>query len=154
VNPYTPAKVTACLEKMAPYRTIYTVRNADDCIAAVTLFEKDKIINTYGFGIDFERAKKNRAYFNLLYYNTIKEMIARKAGYFNFNPLAYKVKESRGCDLVQQFMYARVLKGRLWMKPWLALVDRRYRNKFQKFYAQAHAVHASSGESRAQAGLD
>lgn len=139
----TPEKVKACLEKMTPYSTFYSVSNADECIAVITLFEKDRIINTYAFGIELDRARKYRVYFNLLYYNTIKEMIGRKARYSNFNAMAYKVKESRGCELVQQSMYVKVLKGRFWMVPWLALLDKQYRNKFQQFYTHEHAAYST-----------
>jgi predicted N-acyltransferase len=144
---YTADKIKTCLKKMAPYSTVYSVGSADEQIAVVTLFEKDGIINTYAFGIDFDRAQKNRAYFNLLYYNTIQEMIVRKARCMNFNPMAYKVKESRGCALTKQYMYVRVLKGRFWLMPWLTLLDRQYRHKFEMFYAHAQAAYRSAGRN-------
>jgi predicted N-acyltransferase len=146
---YTADKIRTCLKKMAPYSTVYSVGSADEQIAVVTLFEKDGLINTYAFGIDLERAHKNMAYFNLFYYNTIQEMIVRKARYMNFNPMAYKVKESRGCDLTQQYMYVRVLKGRFWLMPWLTLLDRQYRHKFETLYARAQAAYRSAGRNDA-----
>lgn len=130
----TPQAVALCFEKMTPYRTHYFVKSDDECIGALTIFEKDNLVNTYGFGLDFDKARVSRTYFSLLYYSTIREMVERKAAYINFNQMAYKVKEARGCELVRQYMYIKVLKGRAWMKPWLRILDWRYQEKFRNEY--------------------
>jgi hypothetical protein len=84
--------------------------------------------------LDFAKTRTSRTYFNLLYYHSIREMIARRAPHINFNQMAYKVKESRGCRLVPQYMFVKVLHGRRWMRLWLRLLDLRYRQKFAREY--------------------
>jgi hypothetical protein len=133
-----------CFHHMRPYRKHYAVSTGDAPIGCLTHFEKDRLINTYAMGLDFEKVHSSRAYFNLLYYHTIREMIVRKAPYVNFNQMAYTVKESRGCRLVPQYMYIKVWKNRAWMTLWLRLLNHRYRRKFAQEYARNKASHRRS----------
>jgi hypothetical protein len=133
--------LSACFDRMRPYRKHYGVSTRDGPIGCLSLFEKDRLINTYAMGLDFAKTRTSRTYFNLLYYHSIREMIARRAPYVNFNQTAYKVKESRGCTLVPQYMYVKVLHDRWWMALWLRLLDHRYRRKFALEYGRNLTKH-------------
>jgi hypothetical protein len=126
---------------MRPYLKHYVVSTGEGPIACLSLFEKDRLINTYALGLDFAKTRKSRTYFNLLYYHSIREMIVRRVPYINFNQTAYKVKESRGCRLVPQYMYVKALRGRRWMRLWLRLLDLQYRRKFAQEYGRDLAKH-------------
>jgi predicted N-acyltransferase len=121
-------------KKMQKYMTTFLVKSEDEIIGSLTLLEKDHIINTYALGLDYLKTNESRAYFYLLYYNTIMKMIERNVPYINFNQAAYKVKEVRGCELTKQYMLIKILKGNFWKKRWLHLVDYQYRHKFLKEY--------------------
>lgn len=133
--------LTTCFESMRPYQKHYGVTDGGGPIGCLTHFVKDRLINTYAMGMDFDKAYASRTYFNLLYYHSIQQMIAHNTPYINFNQMAYKVKESRGCMLVPQYMYVKALRNRSWMKFWLWLLDYRYRQKFRLEYGRNQASH-------------
>jgi predicted N-acyltransferase len=138
---FTKSFLSACFDHMHPYLKSYVVPTGDGPIGCLSLLEKDRLINTDALGLDFAKIRTSRTYFNLLYYHSIREMIARRAPYINFNQTAYKVKESRGCRLVPQYMYVKALKGRWWMRLWLQLLDLRYRRKFAREYGRNLTKH-------------
>jgi predicted N-acyltransferase len=145
---YTKSFLSACFDHMQTYLKNYVVSTGDGPIGCLSLFEKDRLINTYALGLDFAKIHASRTYFNLLYYHSIREMIARQAPYINFNQMAYKVKESRGCRLVPQYMYVKVLRGRWWMSLWLRLLNFQYRRKFTTEYGRNLTKHRRRSDGR------
>ncbi|MFC1876995.1 GNAT family N-acetyltransferase [Thermodesulfobacteriota bacterium] len=120
--------------KLARYLTCYVVKKDDQTIGAISLLEKDEVIATYGFGLEYEQTIKNRTYFYLLYYHTIMEMIKRDITSINFNAMAYKIKERRGCKLIPQYMLIKPRKGKRLMCVWKHCLNYQYQKKFKQNY--------------------
>lgn len=133
---FSPRALRLCFEKMMPYRTHYFVLSGEERIGVLTHFMKDDLMNIYGMGLHFDKGRRSRAYFNLLYYHPIQRMIENRARHLNFNQMAYKVKESRGCELIPQYMLVKPLKRKALVHPWTGLLDARYRKKFQIEYGR------------------
>ena len=127
-------QMQSAYELLAKYLTCYVVKKDGLSIGTISLLEKDGIIATYGLGLDYERIKKNRTYFYLLYYHTIMEMIKRNITNINFNAMAYKIKERRGCKLISQYMLIKPRKGKRLMFIWKYFLNYQYKIKFKQNY--------------------
>lgn len=131
-----PDSLKVCFEKMRPYATTYLVRRNRTDIGTVTLFNKDALLSTYASGLDYDHAKETGVYFYLFYYLPIQEMIRKNIAYLNFNHMAYRTKETRGATLISQYMLVKNVERNPAKQFWFGIVDRRYRVKFRKEYAQ------------------
>lgn len=128
-------------EKMRPYATTYLVRRKKTDIGTMTLLHKDALLSTYASGLDYDHTKETGVYFYLFYYLPIQEMIRNNIPYLNFNHMAYRTKETRGAKLIPQYMFVKNVERNPAKRFWFGIVDRRYRIKFRKEYAQDQRRH-------------
>jgi predicted N-acyltransferase len=119
---------------MQNYLNTFVVRKRGKIIATHTIIEKDGIIESFALGLDYAELGDSRSYFYVFFYNTIYEMVKKKAHYINFYRMAYKTKERRGCRTTKQYMLVRSMTNSIFIKKWFSLVNRRYQKKFEKIY--------------------
>jgi predicted N-acyltransferase len=119
---------------MQEYMQTFVIRKSGKIISTHTIVEKNGIIESHALGLDYKELGDSRSYFYVFFYNTIMEMIKRKANYINFFQMAYKTKERRGCRLIKQYMLVKSLKANSFLDRWLAFAHRRYAHKFESDY--------------------
>ena len=119
---------------MKPYMSIFVCEHKGKYIATITNLEKDKLVSNHALGLNYIQTRENRAYYNTIYYQQIRNMIKKGIPEADFGTEAFRTKEIRGCTLVNRYMFIKQRKNNPIKNMWFRLLDKHYKRKFIKHY--------------------
>lgn len=91
--------------------TVYVASRKNHCHGACLVFKKGSIGHVLFAGIDHLAAGNDYTYFNLCYYQPIKEAIRKGTERLYFGTGLYGLKKRRGCETLPLSLYYRPVTG-------------------------------------------
>jgi predicted N-acyltransferase len=126
--------IASLYKHLKPYLEILVCEQDGEYIATVAHLEKDGIVGNQVLGLDYEKTKKNRTYYNIVYYEWVRKIIKKGIPEVYLGTEAYRTKEMRGCTFADKYLYIKQRKKNPMKNLWFVLLNKYYRRKFKKHY--------------------
>ncbi len=135
-SPFSSAFFSSLRHEYGPRIHAFTARRHGHLLAyALAVQGADQWQTLVGGESSYEDAHLHRLHFSLYYYFPIAQAIASGIRRIIYGLGAYEAKLQRGCRLEPLYLY--VYTGspllRLWLKPWMAMLDAVHRRKHARF---------------------
>jgi predicted N-acyltransferase len=101
-------------------------------------------------GQEYVEEEKDFTFFNVTFYEPLRDAIAEGARRVYFGAASYEAKMRRGCRSEPLFMWLRSpgSGGNRWLRSWLALTELRYRHKHRGLLSLHSPPSAGTGGGR------
>lgn len=90
---------------LGPCVRVFSARKDHGMIGFALFFEEHGTYYCKQVGFDYTRLQKDYCYFNVMFYEPIREAISRQITAIYYGPGSYETKMERGCDLVDLVGY-------------------------------------------------
>jgi len=98
-------------QNLASWARVFTVYKDTQPLAFALFYEKDGIYYCKQAGFDYEQLGNSSCYFNLVFYEPIRQAIARGIRSIHYGLESYETKLSRGCYLQKLWGYFSFPQG-------------------------------------------
>jgi predicted N-acyltransferase len=137
---YSEELILSFFHHLKPYLSFYVAKDHEGFIACIAHLEKGEDFRTHLLGLDYTKTPQTRAYYVLIYYESIKKVIKKNIPFFDFGCEAYQPKKYRGCVLKKRNLFIKTIRKNFLKNMWLQLLTPYYAYKFKKMMNNIHTI--------------
>ncbi|MBI3595924.1 MAG: GNAT family N-acetyltransferase [Nitrospirae bacterium] len=129
--PFRKEYFKALKENLGSDAVIYVATKKNELIGVCVLLRRKESYYLPVIGIDHESAGNDFTYFNLAYYQPIRDAISDRIKRIYYGQALYALKTRRGCKMSNTYTFYRPYQSvfQIAVKPWFLLLSVWYRKK-------------------------